>query len=137
MVHSLNTYAVARTMSRLLSHYVAIPHDSIIVSALLHDVCKSNRYVLLSDGTYQRNAHSTLPIGHSEKSLAMIMATGYPLTESEVCAIRWHMAPFRLNQQCPDELSSYECAVRRYPLVTLIGCSDTLCAKIIEVAQGI
>lgn len=39
-----------------------------------------------------------------------------------------------LNKQNEDEMFSYECAVWKYPLVTLVSCSDTLCAKNIEVA---
>ena len=81
-----------------------------------------------------KNFDSSLPIGHSEKSLAIIMGTGFPLFEPEIAAIRWHMTPYRLNKQNEDEMYSYECAVWKYPLVTLISCSDTLCAKIIEVA---
>ncbi len=134
LIHSLNTYCVMRYLSRIMKEYADIPHDSIVVCSLLHDVCKADRYSLLCDGTYQRDFDSSLPIGHSEKSLAIIMGAGFPLSESEIAAIRWHMAPYRLNKQNEDEMYSYECAIWKYPLVTLISCSDTLCAKVIEVA---
>ena len=134
LIHSLNTYGIMRYLSRIMKEYANIPYDSIVVCSLLHDVCKADRYTLLSGGYYQKNFDSSLPIGHSEKSLAIIMGTGFPLFEPEIAAIRWHMAPYRLNKQNEDEMYSYECAICRYPLVTLISCSDTLCAKIIEVA---
>jgi len=127
--HSLNTFQIAHSIAQILRHPL-ITEESIIVSSLLHDVCKANRYTSLDDGTYQRNNDSMLP--HSEMSLLTIMKVGYPLLDAEIAAIRWHMAPFRLNQQCEDEKLAYEWAVRKYPLVTLIGCSDTISAKIVE-----
>lgn len=127
--HSVNTYRIAHSLAQILRH-PSITEESIVVSALLHDVCKADRYTLLDDGTYQRKDDSILP--HSEMSLLIIMKVGYPLLDSEIAAIRWHMAPYRLNQQCEDERLSYERAVNKYPLVTLIGCSDTISAKIVE-----
>ena len=130
--HTLNVYYCGRILWKLLRNYItSVPYEEVVVSTLLHDVCKADRYILC-EGLYVKAPDASLPIGHSEKSLTIILGSGYPLNESEICAIRFHMAPFRLNHVCSDELSSFETSQEKYPLVTLLECADTLCAKIIE-----
>lgn len=74
--------------------------DSIIIIALLHDICKTGFYT-----TEMRNRKDeqgnwvkvpvytisdTLPFGHGEKSVYMI-SSFIKLTREEAMAIRWHM----------------------------------------------
>ena len=76
------------------------PEASVIISALLHDICKTNFYKV--DYRNAKNARGewekvpyyavedTIPYGHGEKSVMML--TEYiKLTNEEKYSIRWHM----------------------------------------------
>ena len=95
--HSLNVYRVALEISRDMSHLLPdfeISDDSLIVASLLHDICKAPRYLNSSqvDGEYQKN-YAHLPVGQGEKSVIMLLRLGFEITDDEIMAIRWHMAP--------------------------------------------
>jgi len=79
--------------------------ETVVVLALLHDVCKVNTYKREMgrrkvEGT--RNqwedaeifvANDTLPLGHGEKSLYLIQKH-MDLFDDEAMAIRWHMGAY-------------------------------------------
>ena len=85
-----------------------LPVESVIIASLLHDVCKSNIYkdAILNrknDQGYWEKVpgyevdYSSLPLGHGEKSVIMLLTLGLKLTKDEMLAIRWHMRRRQLN----------------------------------------
>lgn len=127
--HSLNVYyrmhslyvAEKQKRTKCFGHDLLTPEEeeSIAITALLHDVCKANLYVMepKNQKTYnpERLAHAnpkyikhdgngdfiwetvmkysfneTFPLGHGEKSMYLIMKH-MRLTDTEAMAIRWHM----------------------------------------------
>lgn len=73
-----------------------------------------------------------LPIGHGEKSVVMLLQMGLGLTDAEICAIRWHMGAWAVNQADSEEKGAIKAAEKRYPLVTLIHLADSIASKFIE-----
>ena len=79
-----------------------ISEDSIIICALLHDICKVNYYKtdyrnVKVDGVWVQKpfyaVEDSLPYGHGEKSVYII--SGFiKLTREEAMIINWHMGGF-------------------------------------------
>lgn len=64
-------------------------HDSLIVAALLHDICKTRQFYYDEEGKlHKRNLYIK---GHGHRSIKILEEIGFPLTEDERLAIRWHM----------------------------------------------
>ena len=98
--HSMKVYEILKDKVKTASISIDTPDESIIIMALLHDVCKANYYKV--DYRNAKNAlgewekvpyytvDDTIPYGHGEKSVMML--TEYvKLTNEEKYAIRWHM----------------------------------------------
>lgn len=143
MIHSLNVYdaavAIRNTFSKIRSDvFEDIEEASIIVACLLHDMCKSNLYFKKRGAQVDfgkaefGTSYGALPIGHGEKSVVMLLQMGLPLTDEEICAIRWHMGAWSVNQADSEEQGNFRAAERQYPLVTLIQLADTAASKITE-----
>lgn len=135
--HSLNVYRVALEISRDMSHLLPdfeISDDSLIVASLLHDICKAPRYLNSSqvNGEYQKN-YNHLPVGHGEKSVIMLLRLGFEMTDDEMLAIRWHMAPWQLALNNTEMVEDFRHAELSCPLVSIIQAADRLAAKILEV----
>lgn len=143
MCHSLNVCEAALLLKKTLMSerpdiFEQISDASIIVASLLHDVCKSDIYFR------KRNAQTefgqaefgsepgVLPIGHGEKSVVMLLQMGLGLTDAEICAIRWHMGSWSVNQADSEDRNNFRAAEKRYPLVTLIQLADTIASKFTE-----
>lgn len=137
-----------------------VPMESIIIVSLFHDLCKANFYVKGTKNvkTYDPDKvtaaprwqvkHDTqgdfiwesvpgyriedsLPLGHGEKSVIMIM-DHMGLTEEEQLAIRWHMA-------FSEEKSTYNSvgkAMDMYPLLLALHEADTEASKLFEDVYG-
>lgn len=96
--HSFKVYEILKEKIRISG--MAIPDDTIIISALLHDICKTNFYKIdyrnakNSLGVWEKvpyyTIEDTIPYGHGEKSVMMLMEY-IKLTNDEKYAIRWHM----------------------------------------------
>lgn len=136
LVHSLN---VCEELLHMLSTYAGeIKRESAILVALLHDVCKCNFYDLVSvdhtlvdepgQAVYTYRIDDTLPMGHGEKSLYLIMKTGLQLTDEEAAAIRWHMGAYG----DPDKLQTLGQAFDRCPLALFLHMADMIAAHYIE-----
>ena len=110
--------------------------ESVIISALFHDLCKVNFYVKKEKWKKDENnkwisysgyeVKDTLAIGHGEKS--MYLANKYiSLTEAEAMAIRWHMSntEVSVNMAGSPQAYSYNRAID-HPLVRLIMAADQL-----------
>ena len=79
-----------------------VPLDSMIISALLHDLCKANFYQkrtrnVKMDGRWEEQEsffiEDQLPLGHGEKSM-FIAQRFIALRDDEAMAIRWHMGGY-------------------------------------------
>lgn len=73
--------------------------ETIAIVGLLHDICKIDAYKLDTKSQTEKEAGqqytytNAFPLGHSEKSLFLIMRH-MQLTNEEAMAIRWHMGAF-------------------------------------------
>ncbi|MBD5255253.1 MAG: HD domain-containing protein [Barnesiella sp.] len=143
MCHSLNVCETALDLKKMLMAsrpdiFEKVSDESIIIASLLHDMCKSdiyNRRRAAQTGFGQAEFTTSpgqLPIGHGEKSVVMLLQMGLPLTDAEICAIRWHMGAWSVNQANNEEREHFRAAEKRYPLVTLIQLADTIASKFTE-----
>ena len=146
--HSLNVYNVAM---RLREQMIALradieerlPQESVVLAALLHDVCKANIYKKMTK--YRKDAnnrweaysgydvdYTRFPLGHGEKSVVMLLRLGLELTNDEVLAIRWHMGAWELSFQSFESKSNIS-AASDVPLVAILQAADALAAHLLEV----
>lgn len=92
----------------------------------LHDLCKTDDYVLTDHG-YDYNKNRLLP-GHGDKSV--ILALGIlPLTDEEIFCIRYHMGAFTDKQ----EWQCYSNIVKKYPNVLYTHTADMLASQVVGV----
>lgn len=134
LAHSLNVY------NELLRHkdlikLLNIPWDTLIITALLHDICKVNYYKIdtknvKKNGTWVQEPYYTVddyfPIGHGEKSI--IIAMDYiKLTDVEMAMIRNHMGSFVDN----DYFKS-SALFNKYPESLLLHMADMRATYIVE-----
>lgn len=104
--HSVNVLDCMLSLDKMLNEVYGMPKDdenSIIIVALLHDLCKINCYKVEqkwrkdSNGkwesydAYVRNPDFTM--GHGGKSVYLIMKN-FVLTDAEAQAIFWHMGAY-------------------------------------------
>lgn len=143
MFHSLNVYDAAMELKKTFSKirpdvFDDIDDASIVVASLLHDMCKSNLYFKKRNAQVEfgqaeyGTTYGDLPIGHGEKSVVMLLQMGIPLTDAEVCAIRWHMGAWSVAPADSEQQGNFRAAEKLYPLVTLIQLADTIASKIYE-----
>ncbi len=143
MIHSLNVYEAAMKLKEAFAPvrpdvFDKVTDESIIIASLLHDVCKATSYYKKTGSRYEMGEaeygfnNNDLPIGHGEKSVIMLLRMGVGLTDAEICAIRWHMGPWAVNDTSGDEKDAFRSATRLYPLVSLIQMADTAAAHIYE-----
>ena len=95
--HSANVYMILLQKARQFD--LELGDDEIVISSLLHDVCKVNTYKpnMLKSGKLSDAkpyvVEDNLPFGHGEKS-AYLVSQHIDLTTNEALLIRWHMGPF-------------------------------------------
>lgn len=149
--HSLNVYdclANLGTMStdKVQEFHVAgmrldsIPKESIIIVALLHDLCKTNFYA--TEMRWRKDANNKWeqypvyavndrnPYGHGEKSV-MMASEFIHLTMEERYAIRWHMGMSEANI-----IQTYCQAAEKYPLVLFTHMADQMATNYLETNTG-
>jgi|TARA_R100000501_G_C2575735_1_gene80922 hypothetical protein len=96
-LHSYNVYKVLKDMNN--TYHLDLDEDFIIVTSLLHDMCKLGVYEpnILKNGeiseTKPYKYKDSLPLGHGEKSVIML-SEYIRLTPGEAIAIRYHIGPF-------------------------------------------
>ena len=143
--HSLNVYdsamAARKAMLDLRPDLESdLDPDSIAIATLLHDVCKTDFYRLVKKkrrnevGQYeefeQYEIHDeNFPVGHGEKSVILLLQSGFDLKDEEIYAIRWHMGPWNLSR---DDEKFYRQAGKASPLQPLVHAADTLASAIVE-----
>lgn len=147
--HSLNVYdAACRLREQLIfmkpELEPQLPNDSIAICSLLHDTCKTDIYKKTFicrktiDGSWEKipgydvRYEESLPLGHGEKSVIMLLAWGLDLTDEEMLAIRWHMTCWDLPMQSAEHKNSLNAAKDQTPLVTLIQLADGFAAGLME-----
>lgn len=132
--HSLTVYKNLVSLCQLKN--INIPEDSLVLCALLHDLCKVNFYVKRTinkkiDGVWKTidcwDYSRTFPAGHGEKSVFRAMKF-IQLKEDEILAIRWHMGGF------DESAKGYDIgeALKR-PLVLLLHLADMMSVYIDKV----
>lgn len=161
--HSLNVYdcLAAKKNSPFWKDVLKDTSDeSIILIALLHDICKADFYTLGSKnqklydsekvkaadpkqvkrdakGEYIWETVATyqiedkMPLGHGEKSV-MLAQCYIRLTMPEVMAIRWHMG-FSVEKA---DYNAMGAAMEKYPIVLAVHEADLEASKILEAAEG-
>lgn len=97
-VHSYNMYLALCDLND--TYDLELTEDEMIKIGLLHDVCKCDGYVenILTSGKVSEakpyKVNDTLPIGHGDKSVIMLLKAGIELSDREIIAIRYHMGSF-------------------------------------------
>lgn len=107
--------------------------ESIAIAALFHDLCKVNFFKESMRNTkdengrwiqvpyYEYRQDDPLPLGHGEKSMAIIMQF-MKLTPEEMLAIRWHMGGYACSN--PSESQAISQALSKYRLVLKLQTAD-------------
>jgi len=126
---------------------VQIEQESMILCALLHDLCKANVYTRIKknvkDGMTVKNGKQVpnwievdawdyddkIPLGHGEKSVMMINIF-VPLSMIELAMIRWHQGP---EKQGDFDTFYKACAV--WPEVVAMHNADMEATYILEAAK--
>ena len=98
--HSLGVLNTIRKLNALIKEEERFKDDSLVLVALLHDVCKAQCYKVnrLKNGSLSDAkpyvSEDVFPVGHGEKSVIQLLRLGLDLTEEEMIAIRYHMLCF-------------------------------------------
>ena len=146
--HSLNVCKAALSMRKSMielddSQLEALPKDSVIIASLLHDTCKAdiykptmkkekNRFGMWCDVPGYDVDYSNFPLGHGEKSVIVLLRSGFELTDDEIMAIRWHMNAWDLPFQSYDIKSNFNKAKEICPLLSLVQAADCLASNLLE-----
>ena len=127
--HSMKVYEILKEKVKNSSIPINTSEESLIIIALLHDICKVNFYKVdyrnakNEFGEWEKvpyyTVDDTIPYGHGEKSVMML--TEYiKLTSEEKYCIRWHMGFTE-----PKELyGTLGLAFKKYPLSLLVHEAD-------------
>ena len=137
--HSLNVYdclTAKRNNPIWKTIFDEIPESSLIVVALLHDLCKTYFYTVEMrnkkvDGVWESVPFYTvddkIPYGHGEKRVMMIEAY-MKLTSQERYAIRWHMG----WSEPKESYNALGGAIKKYPFVWALHEADNEATYLLE-----
>ena len=148
MEHSLNVCKVGLMLRKQMLALKpdleeSLNKESVIIAALLHDICKADIYQKcirkrkdrlgqwVDYETYELD-YSDFPLGHGEKSVIVLLRMGLDLSDDEIMAIRWHMSAWDLPFQSPDLKANFDTAKRLCPLCSLIQAADGLASNLLE-----
>ncbi len=115
--HCLGVYRIASELNNEL------PHDSLVIAGILHDICKASMLYYDTDGNIHRR-HTHIK-GHGRRSIKLLEKCGLSLTEDERLAIRWHMGGHHASDEERDEVEQ----ARHNPLWKAIHKADQLDAS--------
>lgn len=134
LMHSINVCAELR----LDPNSKVYPTETLIIVALLHDICKANCYrtekrnVKENGGRVEKQVYvfeDELPLGHGEKSL-YLASKFIKLSDEEAAAIRWHMGAFDNAFRGGDR--GLNAAYEKYPLAVLLHMADMRATYLVE-----
>lgn len=139
LVHSMSVCSILKNFSKNIPD---VREDSIIITALLHDICKVNFYTkgvrnvkIPGERRWEEvevyNIEDTFPFGHGEKSVYLAMKY-IQLTDEEALAIRWHMSGYDDAARSYASGMSQSAAYRKYPLAAALAIADMYDTYIIE-----
>ena len=106
--HSLGTYKRAEPRGR----NAGLPDDSVIIAALLHDTCKSDRFWFKGRSIRQHTPKCEMDSRHSVRSIVILKDCGLQLTPQEYRAIRWHMKDEKYHSRDPKREREHSQAVK-------------------------
>ena len=120
-----------------------VKRESIIITTLLHDVCKTDIYKRTvkrrknklgqwEDSEGYSVSYKDFPMGHGEKSVIMLLCSGLELHDDEMLAIRWHMGAWGINMNSYEDQRNYDIARQKYPLCSIVQSADSIAAAIME-----
>lgn len=115
--HSLGVYRIASEQNNEL------PHESIVVAGILHDICKASKLYYDAEGIIHRR-HTHIK-GHGRRSIKLLEKCGLSLTEDERLAIRRHMGGHHASDEEREEVNR----ARQNPLWKAIHKADKLDAS--------
>ena len=129
MEHSMKVYEILKEKVKNTCIKINTPEESLIIMALLHDICKANYYKVdyrnakNELGEWEKVPYYTvddkIPYGHGEKSVMML--TEYiKLTNEEKYTIRWHMG----FSEPKENYAPLGLAYKKYPIALLLNESD-------------
>lgn len=119
--HSLNVYRTFTFICKLA--HANVTQEAMIVSGLLHDVCKVGLYIPAGD-SYRYN--KSQPDGHGDLSVRRIKHF-IDLSDQEEMLIRWHM-----NHYDVDFNNNKQMLEKVYPEVFLIYFADHISSLFLE-----
>lgn len=149
--HSLNVYRCLmekRNSDTWKNILMPMPEESLILIALLHDLCKTYMYAVEYKNKKEYSDHGEkmdnngrydwvsvpgyvvedkIPYGHGEKSVMMIEEF-IKLTLQERYAIRWHMG----FTEPKENLNALGAAIRKYPIILAIHQADLEATYLLE-----
>ncbi len=119
-----------------------VPDESVVIVALLHDICKTYFYTISTrnvknekTGQWEKKPFYTIndrmPLGHGPKS-AMLVKEYIDLTTPEMYAIWWHMG-FNGNHENDTAAGA---AFEKYPLALALYTADMMASRIMEAEEG-
>ena len=151
--HSLKVYDNLVALSKMFT--VDVPADSLIIIALLHDVCKANFYQMTKKALPRKDEKGELvlddfgrkiwdetlvydivdrfPCGHGEKSVILIQRY-IRLTDEEIMAIRWHMMAYDDVKNSYAGNLAITNASDKYRIIPLVHMAD-LAASFLEMRE--
>ena len=115
--HCLEVYRIASEMNS------ALPHESLVIAGILHDICKASKLYYDADGNIHRR-HTHIK-GHGRRSVKLLEQCGLSITEDERLAIRWHMGGHHASNEEMEEVAR----TRQNPLWKAIHKADHLSAR--------
>ena len=136
-LHSLNVFEAGMKLN--VDYKLKLKSENIIITCLLHDICKVNFYkekeVWDKEWKDKTNewrkttvwtVEDQFPVGHGEKSI--FLAQRYiELEDQEIAAIRWHMTGFDagIHFNYPSGFP-FRSSMEKYPLLKLLIIADQI-----------
>jgi hypothetical protein len=142
---ALHSLIVHRLLSEKNVRYeLGLPHDTVAVTSLCHDVCKAGIYTRVTKARKKGTKVSQwgkvvpnwvdeesweindpFPVGHSEKSVIMLQRY-ISLTDLEIALIMGHMGGFDERKRVFDNLAAL------WPAVVALHTADTEASYLVE-----
>lgn len=132
---------VCRYLQNFLKPFAdEVSDDSIVIVALLHDICKVNFYEKRTrnvkiDGRWEEQEsffiEDQLPLGHGEKSMFLVQRY-IPLSDDEAMAIRWHMGGYDDASRQFASGRSQSNAYERCKLAVALNIADMYVANLLH-----
>lgn len=137
--HCLNVYENFKSLLEIKG--IEMSEDSIIICALLHDLCKCNTYIVEKrnrkneQGQWEKyniwatNKDVDIPLPHSSRSIAIIRKF-IKLSIKEELTIFYHMGPY--GGEDYEYRNMLKAANEKYPQTVLFYVADTIASYLDE-----